>query len=95
MVDAVWHAFCQAIYIGIEGRDWEELYEHYKKMSRAAEIRKPNESQKARALWKMKAARYSGKEFSDPERKDSIMERNKTRFGTVGRAPQRPDRSAG
>ena len=25
LVDAEWHAFCQAIYKGIEGKDWEEL----------------------------------------------------------------------
>ena len=31
---------------GVEGRDWEELYEHYKEMSRAAGVRKPNEAQK-------------------------------------------------
>ena len=36
LVDADWHAFCQAIYKGIEGRGWEELYDHYKEMSRAA-----------------------------------------------------------
>ena len=26
LVDADWHAFCQAIYKGNEGKDWEELY---------------------------------------------------------------------
>ena len=57
MVDAAWHAFCQAMYKGIEGEDWEELYEHFKEMSRAAGVKKPHESQKARALWKMKAAK--------------------------------------
>ena len=38
LVDADWHAFCQAIYKGIEGRDWEgregELYEHHKELKR-------------------------------------------------------------
>ena len=37
LVVAGWHAFCQAIYKGIEGGDWEELYEHYKEKGRAAE----------------------------------------------------------
>ena len=54
LVDTDSHAFCWAIYKGIEGRDFER---HYKEMSRAAGARKPNESQKARALWKMKAAK--------------------------------------
>ena len=41
LIDADWHAFCQAIYKGIEGRYWWELYEHYKEMSRATGVRKP------------------------------------------------------
>ena len=28
-------AFCQALYKGIEGEDWGEMYEAYKEMSRA------------------------------------------------------------
>ena len=76
LVDADWRAFCQAIYKGIEGRDWEELNEHYIEMSRAAGVRKPNESQIARALWKMKAAKDKGEDFYDPERKDNILGRN-------------------
>ena len=38
-----WHAFCQALYKGIEGEDWEEMYFSYKEMSRAVEMRKPQE----------------------------------------------------
>ena len=34
LVDVDWHAFCQAIYKGVEGRDWEEVYKHYKEMAR-------------------------------------------------------------
>ena len=26
LVDADWYAFCQALYKGIEGEDWEEMY---------------------------------------------------------------------
>ena len=36
LVDADWHAFCQAICIRIGGDEWEELYCHYREMSRAA-----------------------------------------------------------
>ena len=58
LVDADWHVFRQAIYKGIGCRDWEELYEHYKEMSRAAGgVMKPNEGQKARDLWKTKAVK--------------------------------------
>ena len=49
-------------------------------MRKAAGVRKPSESQKAKALWKMKAARESGEDFYDTERKDNILGRNKTRL---------------
>ena len=75
LVDADWHAFCQAIYKGIQGGDWEELYDCYKEMSRAAGVKKPPEAQKAKALWKMEAAKDAGEEYYDPNRKDNILER--------------------
>ena len=46
-----------ALYKGIEGEDWEEMYESYKEMSGAVGVKKPHEAQKAQALWAMKAAR--------------------------------------
>ena len=73
MVDADWHAFCQAIYKGIDGKDQEALYDYYKELSRAAGVEKPNESRKAKALWKLKAAKDREEEFYDPERKDNIL----------------------
>ena len=78
LVDADWRAFCQAIYKGIEGRDWEGLYEHYKEMSRAAGVRKPNETQKARAHQKMKTAKDRRDDFYDP--KTTFLGRNRTRL---------------
>ena len=60
----------------------EDLCEHYKEMSMAAEVREPTESRKAKAIWKMKAA--------NEERKDNIFGKNYNATGTVGRAPQRP-----
>ena len=59
-MDADWDAFCQAIYKGIEGSEWEELYHHDRDLSKAAEAQKPIESQKAKALWVMKAAKDRG-----------------------------------
>ena len=53
LVDADWYAFCQALYKGIEGKDWEEMYDSYKEMSKAVGVKKPHEAQKARALWAM------------------------------------------
>ena len=57
LVDAGWHAFCQAIYKGIEGSDWEKLHDYNKEMSTAVGVKKPNESPKAKAFWMMKAAK--------------------------------------
>ena len=42
-------------------------------------MEKTNESQKARALWKMKAAKDRREVFYGPERKDNILGRSKTR----------------
>ena len=72
LVDADWHAFCQTIYKGIKGEDWEELYDCYKEMSRAARV-KSHDAQKAKSIWKMKAAKDSGEDFYDPDRKDNIL----------------------
>ena len=49
LVDADWHAFRQAIYKGIEGKELEQLYCHHRDMSRATGATKPCENQKAKA----------------------------------------------
>ena len=51
------------------------LYDCYKGFSKAAGVKKPNESQKSEGI----LARDSGEYFYDPERKDSILGRDKTR----------------
>ena len=53
LVDANWYAFCQALYKGIEGKDWEGMYDPYKVMSKALGVMKPQEAQKAKAMWVM------------------------------------------
>ena len=59
LVDADWHALCQAIHQGIEGQEWEELYCHNREMSKAAGAKKPRESQESEAIWAMKAPKDS------------------------------------
>ena len=81
LVDYDSHAFCQALYKGIEGEDWRELNDAEKEMSRAVGVQKPQEPQKAKkALWKMKAAKDAGEEYYDPTRDDNIRRRNETRL---------------
>ena len=80
LVDADWCAFCQALYKGIEREDWEEINDSYKVMSRAVGVKKPQEAQKAKALWALKAAKNRKEEFYDPAREEDISRRNKTRL---------------
>ena len=42
-------------------------------------VKKPREAQKAKALWKMKAAKDAGEEYNDPTHKD-FRGRNETRL---------------
>ena len=81
LVVADWYAFCQALYKGIEGKDWEEMYDSYKEMSKALESKKkPQEAQKAKALWAVRAAKDRQEEFYDPAREEDISRRSKTRL---------------
>ena len=64
----------------IEESEWEELYFHYREMSKATGAQKPSESQKAKALWAMKAAKDREEEFYDPARKDNILGRKQTKL---------------
>ena len=43
-------------------------------------VEKPQEAQRANALWKMKTDKDAGEEYYDPSRKDNILGRNKTRL---------------
>ena len=52
----------------------------YKEMSRAAAVKKPHATPKAKAVWKMIAAKDREEDFCDRDRKDNILERNKTRL---------------
>ena len=56
------------------------MYEVYKEMIRAVGVKKPQESQKAKALWQMKAARDVGEECYDPTREDNSKGGNETRL---------------
>ena len=78
LLDADWYAFCQALYKDIEGKYWEEMYDSYKVMSKALGVKKPQESQKAKALRAMKAAKNRREEFYDL-----------ARISFLGKSPQR------
>ena len=92
LVVADWHAFCQAIYKGVE---WEELYCHCREMSKATGAQKPSEGQKAKALWAMKGAWDRCEGYYDTARKEDIPGKKQIPPGFVGRTPQRPDCGTG
>ena len=78
-----WDAFCQTIYKGIEGGEWEELvlsFRSFRELSQAAGAKMSGESQKTKALWAMKAVRDRREEFYDPARRKDISSRTKTRL---------------
>ena len=85
-MDADRHVFCRAIYKGIEGSDWEELYHHHRKMSKAVRAKEPSESQKAKALWAMKSSqRQLGSILRlSPQRKHFGKETDKTGVVALG-----------
>ena len=56
------------------------MYEANKEISIAVGVKNPHEAQKAKALWKMKAAKEAGEEYYDSTREDNILRRNKTRL---------------
>ena len=72
LVDAGWHAFFQ--------------YIHYKELHETAGTKKPGDSQEARALRAMKAARDRDAEFYDPSYQKYVQGRTRT-LGIVGRTP--------
>ena len=74
LVGADQYAFCQALYKGIEGKDWEEIYDSYK-VNKAVGVKKRQEAQKARALWSRKAAKDRKEEFYDPAQEEDIFEK--------------------
>ena len=73
-MDADWHAFCQALYKGIEGED----YDAYKETSRTV-----GGCPESKSLWKMKAAKDAGEEYCDPTHEDNILRRNKARLALL------------
>ena len=80
LVDADWHALCQSIYKGIEGKEWEEVCCHHREVSKATGAAKPSGSEKAKALQAMKGAWDRGADYYDPARKEDFLGGRKTRL---------------
>ena len=64
----------------IEGSEWEELYFHYRELSKATGARKPSESQKSESSVGHEGSQRQGEDFCDLARRDNILGRNQTRL---------------
>ena len=60
LVDEDWHASCQAIYKGVEGREWETMYFQFQEMHHAVYSKKSDENNKAKVLWALTEAKDKG-----------------------------------
>ena len=70
----------QAVYKGIEEKDWEELYHHHRELSQAAGAKKPSESQKNESHLGNESGLEQGEEFYDPVCKEDMLGRTETRL---------------
>ena len=67
LVDADWHAFCHALYKGIEGEDWGDLHDACTEMSRAVgEIRSHRRPRKQKPSGKLRQPRMREKNTTTP-----------------------------
>ena len=53
LVDLDWHAFCQDIFQGVEGPEWDAMYSQYEDLHQAVKSKKSGEHKKAKVLWTM------------------------------------------
>ena len=80
LVDYDWYAFRQTLYKGIEEKRLERVVRCLQRNEQGSGgVKRPQEAQKARALWKMKAAKEAGEEYCDSTRKDNIRKRSEKR----------------
>ena len=59
------HAICQAIYKGVEGWEWENMFSKLVELHRAVNLEKLGVSMKARALWSMRDGNENGEAHND------------------------------
>ena len=85
LVDYDWYAFCQALYIGIEGEDWGELYDAYKEISRP----RPQ-----KLSGKRRQPRMQEKNTTTPRVK-TTPRKKRDKISSLERAPQRSKCCAG
>ena len=76
-VDEDWHAFCSAIFEGIERPEWEAMCYRYKDLHQAVKKQEMEEHEKAKVLWALKEAKDRGVDFYDASHEKNIKTRAK------------------
>ena len=77
-VDEDWHAFCLAIFEGVERPEWEAMYYRYKDLHQAVKkARHREEHKKAKVLRALKEAKDRGVDFCDAGHEKEIKTRAK------------------
>ena len=72
LVDEDWHAICQAIYKGVVGPEWENMYNKNVEMHTAVNLKKPGTNKNAKMLWALKDAYEKGENNCDPSSERQI-----------------------
>ena len=85
-----WHAFFQALYKGIEGEDWEEMYDSYKAMSKAFGKKAAGGSEGKSSVGHESSQGKKGRVLRSSSQRDHFGKKYNA-IGVVGRAPQRPN----
>ena len=71
-------------FCGIEGEDWEELYDYYKEMSRTVGVRKPQEAQKVESPVENEGSQGSKKNRGRRDPTNHFWSDIEERSGTAG-----------
>ena len=77
-MDADQHAFCQTIFQGVEGPEWEAVYHHCKPASSGE--KQDIENTKPKVLWAMKEAKDNGVSCYDANHQHEIQTRAQFRL---------------
>ena len=65
LVDLDWHAFCQDIFQGVEGPEWDAMFSQYEDLHQVVKSKKSGEHRKAKVLWTMIETKNKGMSFCD------------------------------
>ena len=64
--------FCQAIFQGVEGPEWEAVFYPYKNLHQAVKSKKAGHNKKANVPWAMQEAKERGVDYYDPNHKNKF-----------------------